>query len=400
MNLELLRELSLPGSSKILLLVIDGLGGLPNATGRSELEQANIPQLDRLAQESLCGLTMPVGYGVTPGSGPGHLALFGYDPERYTVGRGVLEALGVDFDLRSTDVAARGNFCTVDADGRITDRRAGRIGTAKSALLCEKLAQIKLPGVQAFVEPVRDHRFLLVLRGEGLSDRVSETDPQREGQRPLPMYALAPEAEATAKLLNQWIAEAEKVLYGHEPANMLTLRGIAKHPPMPSMVEACKFRGAAIAAYPMYRGLAKLVGMDVLKTGSTFAEEVETLKEHWNTYDFFFVHFKPADAAGEDGDFQAKMAALEEIDTYIDVLHSMQADVFMVAGDHSTPAVVAGHSWHPVPFLFHARNYGQADQAEGFNEKACSHGILGTFPAKEVLSLAMAHAGRLMKYGA
>jgi len=399
-NLELLRELSVPGSTKILLLVIDGLGGLPNASGRSELEQANIPQLDRLAQQSLCGLTMPVGYGVTPGSGPGHLALFGYDPEKYTVGRGVLEALGVDFDLQSTDVAARGNFCTVDANGQITDRRAGRIATKLSAPLCEKLSAIKLPGVEAFVEPVRDHRFLLVLRGPGLSDRVTETDPQREGEKPLPSRALAPEAETTAALLNQWVAEAAKLLRGHEPANMLTLRGIAKHPPMPSIVETCKFRAAAIAAYPMYCGLAKLVGMDVLKTGTTFADEVETLKSHWNDYDFFFIHFKRADAAGEDGDFQAKVSALEEVDTYIDALHAMQADVFMVAGDHSTPAIAAGHSWHPVPFLFHAKEYSQADQTEGFNEKACARGILGTFPAKEVLSLAMAHAGRLTKYGA
>jgi 2,3-bisphosphoglycerate-independent phosphoglycerate mutase len=399
-NLELLRELSVPNDTKILLLVIDGLGGLPNATGRSELEQAIIPQLDRLAQESLCGLTMPVGYGVTPGSGPGHLALFGYDPEQYTVGRGVLEALGIDFDLQSTDVAARGNFCTVDADGKITDRRAGRIPSAESAPLCERLRSIRLPGVQVFVEPVKDHRFLLVLRGEGLSDRVTETDPQREGKKPMLSRALAPAAEATASLINEWVAQAGKLLRDEPKANMLTLRGIAKHPPMPSIVETCKFRAAAIAAYPMYRGLAKLVGMDVIKTGATFADEVETLKQNWDKYDFFFIHFKRADAAGEDGDFQAKIAALEEVDTYIDELHALQADVFMVAGDHSTPAVVAGHSWHPVPFLCHATEFSQADQSEGFNEKACSRGVLGTLPAKEVLSLAMAHAGRLTKYGA
>ncbi len=400
MNLELLRELSVPNDTKILLLVIDGLGGLPNETGRSELEQANIPHLDRLAHDSICGLTMPVAYGVTPGSGPGHLGLFGYDPERYTVGRGVLEALGIDFDLQPSDLAARGNFCTVDEEGLITDRRAGRIATERSAPLCERLAQIRLPGVEVFVEPVRDHRFLLVLRGEGLSDRVTETDPQREGQTPLPVRALAPEADTTARLLNDWVAEAAKVLRNDAPANMLTLRGIAKRPSMPSILETCKFRAAAIAAYPMYRGLAKLVGMDVLSTGATFADEVETLKQRWNDYDFFFIHFKRADAAGEDGDFQAKIAALEEVDTYVDALHQMQADVFMVGGDHSTPAVVAGHSWHPVPFLFHARRFNQADQVEGFNEKACGRGVLGTFPAKEVLSLAMAHAGRLTKYGA
>ncbi len=400
MNLELLRELSIPGDTKILLLVIDGLGGLPNESGRSELEQAHIQRLDRLAQESLCGMTVPVAPGVTPGSGPGHLALFGYDPEEYTVGRGVLEALGIDFDLQSSDVAARGNFCTVDGEGKITDRRAGRIETKYSAALCARLASIKLPGVQVFVEPVKDHRFLFVLRGEGLSDRVTETDPQKVGAKPLLSRAIEPEAEPTAKLINEWVAQAQKLLRNEHPANMLTLRGIAKHPPMPSLPQICKFRAAAIAAYPMYRGLAKLVGMDVLKTGATFADEFATLKAAWDRYDFFFIHFKRADAAGEDGDFQEKVAALEEIDTYIDDLHDLQADVFIVAGDHSTPAVVAGHSWHPVPLLFHAKSFNPGDTTQGFNEKACATGSLGTFPAKEILSLAMAYAGRLTKYGA
>jgi 2,3-bisphosphoglycerate-independent phosphoglycerate mutase len=399
-DLELLRELSVPNDTKILLLVIDGLGGLPNEAGRSELEQANIPQLDRLAQESMCGMTIPVAYGVTPGSGPGHLALFGYDPIKYTVGRGVLEALGIDFDLQPQDVAARGNFCTVDDDGTITDRRAGRIASDRAAELCAMLREIDLPGVQAFVEPVREHRFLLVLRGEGLSDKLTETDPQREGQKPLPVRALAPEAEATASLLNRWIELAAQRLRGQQPANMLTLRGLAKHPPMPSIAEICKFRAAAIAAYPMYRGLAKLVGMEVLGTGSTFEDEVATLRESWDRYDFFFIHFKRADAAGEDGDFLAKMAALEEVDKHILSLHELQADVFMIGGDHSTPSVLAGHSWHPVPFMLHANTYARIDTTEGFNERACARGTLGTFPAKEALSLAMAHAGRLAKYGA
>ena len=400
MNLELLRELSVPGDSKIVLLVIDGLGGLPNESGRSELEQAHIPRLDRLAQESLCGMTLPVAVGVTPGSGPGHLALFGYDPEEYTVGRGVLEALGIDFDLQPQDIAARGNFCSVDSEGRITDRRAGRIPTAQSASLCERLAMTKLRDVQTFVEPVKDHRFLFVLRGEGLDDRVTDTDPQKAGVAPLASRALSAEAEPTAKLINDWVAQAQKALRDAPPANMLTLRGIAKQPPMPSLPEVCKLRTAAIAAYPMYRGLAKLVGMDVLRTGATFADEMATLKANWDKYDYFFIHFKRADAAGEDGDFQEKIAALEEIDAYIDDLHDLQADVFMVAGDHSTPAVVAGHSWHPVPFLFHAKNFNPGDPTPGFNEKACAQGILGAFPAKEVMSLAMAYAGRLTKYGA
>jgi 2,3-bisphosphoglycerate-independent phosphoglycerate mutase len=399
-DLDLLRELSVPNDTRILLLVIDGLGGAPNETGRSELEQAHIPHLDRLARESMCGLTVPVAAGVTPGSGPGHLALFGYDPLRYTVGRGVLEALGIDFDLQPADVAARGNFCTVDAEGRITDRRAGRIPTGQSAALCERLRRIEVPGVRIFVEPVRDHRFLLVLRGEDLSDELSETDPQREGAKPLPVRALAPAAERTAAALNDFIAQAQAELSGEQRANMLTLRGLAKRPTMPAITDVCKFRAAAIAAYPMYRGLARLVGMDVRKTGASFADEMATLRESWDAYDFHFIHYKPADAAGEDGDFQAKIRALEEIDEFVEDLHALQADVFMVAGDHSTPAVVAGHSWHPVPFLFHAREYARYDAVEGFNERACRHGVLGTFPAKDVLSLAMAHAGRLTKFGA
>lgn len=400
MELDLLRELSIPGDSKILMLVIDGLGGVPNEAGRSELEQAHVPHLDRLAQESLCGLTVPVAPGVTPGSGPGHLALFGYDPLKYTVGRGVLEALGIDFDLQPSDVAARGNFCTVDDEGKIIDRRAGRLPTEQNAETCALLREISIPGVQVFVEPVREHRFLLVLRGEGLSDRLTETDPQREGKEPLPVRALEPAAEPTAALLNEFIAQAKAKLAGRHPANMLTLRGLAKHPPMPSITETCKFRAAAIAAYPMYRGLAKLVGMTVLKTGTSFADEMETLRENWDAFDYFFIHYKPADSAGEDGDFQKKMRALEDIDAYIEDLHAMQADVFMIAGDHSTPSTVAGHSWHPVPFLLHAQSLTRHDATEGFNERACANGLLGTFPAKDVLSLAMAHAGRLAKYGA
>ena len=231
MDLDLLRELSIPNDTKILLLVIDGLGGLPDASGRSELEQANIPKLNRLAQQSLCGMTVPVAPGVTPGSGPGHLALFGYDPIKYKVGRGVLEALGIDFDLQPSDVAARGNFCTVDAAGNIIDRRAGRISTEENAARCELLRAITIPGVRVFVEPVREHRLLLVLRGEGLSDRLSETDPQREGVPPLPVRALDPDAEPTAQLFNEFVVQARSILSGQAPANMLTLRGLAKHPP-------------------------------------------------------------------------------------------------------------------------------------------------------------------------
>ena len=404
MGLDLIRQLAVPNDTKILLIVVDGMGGLPHPeTGRSELEAADTTHLDRFAAESACGLTIPVGYGITPGSGPGHLALFGYDPLRYLVGRGVLEALGIDFDLQPQDVAARGNFCTLDAAGRIVDRRAGRLPTVQNVALCEKLRQIELPGAQLFVEPVREHRFVLVLRPKGsskLSPEVSETDPQREGAAPLPATPLSKDAKSTADLVNNFVARARQHLNGASPANGLTLRGFARHPKMPAFPETFALRAGAVAVYPMYRGLAKLVGMTALATGSTYEDEIETLRKRWDEFDFFFVHYKAADSAGEDGDFERKIAALEAFDKAMPELQELGADVLMIAGDHSTPATVAGHSWHPVPFLLRSRWTAQADDVDGFNERACLRGSLGIFPASEVMPLAMAHAGRFTKYGA
>jgi 2,3-bisphosphoglycerate-independent phosphoglycerate mutase len=401
-DLSLIRQLAIPGETKIVLAVVDGLGGLEHPeTGRSELEAGNTNNLDRLAQDSSCGLTIPVGYGITPGSGPGHLALFGYDPLRYLVGRGVLEALGIDFDLQPQDVAARGNFCTLDDQGRITDRRAGRLATEQNAAICAKLRQIELPGVQVFVEPVREHRFVLVLRptsGE-LSDQISETDPQKEGKTPLPARALAGGAEKTAQLISGFVEKTGETIKDMSPANGLTLRGFAKHPKMPAFPETFGLRAAAVAVYPMYRGLAKLVGMTVLDTGTSYDDQLATLRDCWKEFDFFFVHYKYADSAGEDGNFEAKTAALEAFDRYVPALQDLGADVLIIAGDHSTPASMAGHSWHGVPFLLNAKN-ARRDDVDSFDERSCLHGALGTFPASEVMPLAMAHAGRFTKYGA
>jgi 2,3-bisphosphoglycerate-independent phosphoglycerate mutase len=400
MDLELAKELAVTNDSKIVLYVIDGLGGLPHPdTGRSELEAADTPHLDRLAADGICGLTVPVGAGITPGSGPGHLSLFGYDPYRFQVGRGVLEALGIDFDLQPQDVAARGNFCTVDEAGYVTDRRAGRISTDTCAELCDLLREIKLPGVELFVEPVREHRFLLVLRASGLDGRLSETDPQRLGVEPPLTEALAPEAESTASHVNQFIQESKRILASQHPANMLLLRGFSQHPSLPCFGDIFRMRAAAVAVYPMYRGLAKLVGMTILPTGVTLEDELETLQAHWEEFDFFFLHYKRADAAGEDGDFEAKIAALEAADAVIPGLREMEPEVLMAAGDHSTPSMLAAHSWHPVPFALCSR-WCRPDRTEEFNESACAAGALGTFPATEVMPLAMANARRLTKYGA
>lgn len=398
---RLISSLVVPDTTKILLLVLDGLGGLPlHPGGLTELETANTPHLDALAREGICGLHDPIGPGVTPGSGPSHLALFGYDPIKHQIGRGVLEVLGIGFDLQAGDMAARGNFCTVDDAGLITDRRAGRISTEKSTELVGLLRSIGLPDVQAFVEPVKDYRFALVLRGEDLTGPLTETDPQRLGVAPLPVKALRPEAERTAALFNQWIAQARGILADHHPANMVTLRGLDKNPGLPSMTEVYGLRSAAIAAYPMYRGAARLVGMDVLPTGESVEEEMETLKAHWADYDFFFVHLKKTDSAGEDGDFDRKVSSIEQADKVIGpTIQQLQPDVVVVTGDHSTPALLRSHSWHPVPVLLYSRHC-RSDEVQHFSERECARGALGRFPATEIMPLALANALRLTKFGA
>jgi len=398
--LDLIRSLVVENTTKIVLLSLDGLGGLPRPeTGRSELETARLPNLSALATASACGLIRHVAPGITPGSGPGHLGLFGYDPLAYQVGRGVLEALGIEFDLRGGDVAARGNFCTVDGAGLITDRRAGRIATDVCVRLTERLRAIRLPGIEVMVEPVKEHRFVLVLRGAGLSGRLSETDPQALGKAPLPVRGLEPGAARAAELVNTFIAEAGRRLADAAPANMILLRGFDQLPELPRFPEVYGLRAAAIAAYPMYRGLAKLVGMDVLKTGGTYAEEIATLREHWQAYDFFFVHYKDTDKAGEDGDFDAKVQALERFDAFVPAIRELGPDVLIVSGDHSTPSVLAAHGWQPVPALVWSRYCG-ADPVTAFTERACAAGTLGLIPAHHLMSIVMANALRLTKFGA
>ena len=396
---EELRGCYTSTSSKIVLLVVDGLGGLAHPDTRlSELETANIPNLDAMAQESACGLTTPVLPGVAPGSGPGHLALFGYDPLKHLIGRGALEALGIEVALQPGDVAARGNFCLVDGDGLLVDRRAGRIPTEFSAPLCERLDKIEIDGVQMDVFPVQDYRFVLRLRGEGLSELISETDPQVTGAAALPVKPLTPEAKRTAELVNEFVSQASKLLAEEERANMVLLRGFAQMPNLPPMNDAYQLNTAGIAAYPMYRGLAEVAGMKVIPTGRTFGDEVETLRQNFDNHDFFFIHYKPADAAGEDGDFDAKVKCLEDLDPFIPQIRELNPDVFLVAGDHATPAIMAAHSWHPVPFMLHSK-LTRGEGVPRFNERTCAQGSVGSILATQVMLLAMSHAGKLQKYG-
>ena len=399
---QLIQELREPNDTKIVLLVADGLGGLPlEPGGKTELETAATPNLDALAKDGVTGLSLPVLPGITPGSGPGHLGLFGYDPLEYRIGRGILEALGINFAVTNRDVSIRGNFCTLGADGKITDRRAGRPTTEKCVESVNKLRtiQLNIPGIEIFVEPVKEHRFVLVVRGDGLGDAVNDTDPQAVGVPPLASEGKDAASQKTAQVLNAFIAEARKVLADNGAVNGLTLRGAAGFPKIATFEEVYGLKAAALAVYPMYKGLARLVGMDILDAGQTLQTQVDTLKSVWDKYDFFFLHYKYTDSTGEDGNFPAKVQMIEKFDAIIPQVRALKPDVLIVTGDHSTPSKMQSHSFHPVPTLLWA-DICRTDGVTEFSESACLRGGLGQFEAKYLMMQAMAHAKRFGKYGA
>jgi 2,3-bisphosphoglycerate-independent phosphoglycerate mutase len=401
MDLSFLQDKIISGQTKIVMIIMDGLGGLPlEPGGKTELETAITPNLNSLAAQSELGLTVPVGPGITAGSGPGHLAIFGYDPIEYEIGRGALEALGVDFELGIKDVAARGNFCTVDTKGNLLDRRAGRLPTEISQELAKLLRTIKVEGVEFFIEPVKEHRFAFVIRGQGLGDALTETDPLKTGVPALKMHALRPDSEKTAICVNQFVDKARLLLANKQPANMILLRGFTKFPKIPMYQELFALNPAAIAVNGMYRGVARLAGMTILDLkGDTLIDEFSALEKNWNSFDFFYLHVKQTDTCGENGDFTGKVRVIEEVDAQIARLMALKPDVVIVGGDHSTPSVLKSHSWHPVPVLLYSK-YARGNGITEFGEQACTHGSLGILPAKAIMPIALAHAGRLAKYGA
>jgi 2,3-bisphosphoglycerate-independent phosphoglycerate mutase len=386
--------------TKILLVVMDGLGGYADAEHGTELEEATTPNLDALAREGITGLVEPVGPGITPGSGPGHLGLFGYDPEQFELGRGALSAAGLDVELHPGDVAARGNLATLDAAGDLTDRRAGRIPDPEARVVVDLLqSSVELPGIEVLFRHEREHRVLVVLRGPGLDPRLTDTDPQRIGVPPLVGEALDPEAKRTADLLAEVDAQVRAVLADQPKANVVLFRGFDTHRELPTFEQRSGLRAAAVAIYPMYRGIARLLGMDVLGQPPDLAAQLAILRESWDDYDYFFLHHKYTDSAGEDGDRPRKIAAIETLDAVVPDLRALGADVIAVSGDHSTPSQMAAHSWHPVPTLLWSAQCGR-DDVDQFGERWCLRGGLGIRPTKDLMAFMLANAGRLAKYGA
>src|SRR5512135_1087085 len=396
---KIARELSQTTDSKIVLLVMDGVGGLP-VNGKSELEAARKPNLDALAARAVCGVTDPVFMGITPGSGPAHLALFGYDPLKHQLGRGILEALGSGVEVGRNDLVARGNFATVK-EGLISDRRAGRIATEENARICAILNG-HLPvrgGVATKVFPGKEHRFVARFTAEGLSDALTDADPQKEGKAPVPATPHGPEAAKASGIVNRFIDDVAAVLEAEPKANAALLRGFSKFPSIPTMQELFKLRPAAIANYPMYKGLAKLLGMDVIQVGGETADLFDALEKNWDKHDFFYIHYKKTDSTGEDGKFEAKVAAIEALDPFIPRLLALKPDVLVVTSDHSTPAALKAHSWHPNPFMLVAATAG-VDDVAAYTERACAKGYLGRFRSISAMPLMLAHALKLQKYGA
>lgn len=387
---------------RIVLLVLDGLGGLPHPeTGLTELESARTPNLDRLARTAALGMQLPVAAGITPGSGPGHLSLFGYDPVEHNIGRGVLSALGVGFEIRPGDIAIRLNLATIDADGRITDRRAGRPKDDENRRLVQKLQEnVKAPaGVEVFFASEKEHRAVLILRGRQLSAELNDTDPQEEGVPPLPASARKPEAEETAQLLQGILDSAFDVLSDEQVANAILARGIDAYHPFPTFFERYMLRARAIAKYPMYRGVARLVGMDGARVPDSDAQTVDVLAQGFNEYEFHFVHFKAMDSRGEDGDFAAKAKAIEAVDELMPRIEALKPEVMLITGDHSTPSAMRAHSWHPVPVMITSQ-WTRPQPDATFGERSCARGELGMVRGRDLMTLALAHAGRLAKYGA
>uniref|UniRef100_A0A7V6CEH3 Probable 2,3-bisphosphoglycerate-independent phosphoglycerate mutase n=1 Tax=Thermodesulfobacterium geofontis TaxID=1295609 RepID=A0A7V6CEH3_9BACT len=407
--MDILKALLKKSDSKILLIVLDGIGDLPVKEGKTPLEVAKTPNLDILAKKSALGLHIPVDYGITPGSGPGHLGIFGYNPLKINIGRGVLEALGVGIELKETDVAIRGNFATVKYENGVpivVDRRAGRIPTEENRRLINYLSShiSKIEDAQVILKSGAEHRFVVVFRFphkvSSEVETINDTDPQAVGKMPLKPKGEGEIAERVSRIADTFSQKVAELLKNEPKANYALLRGFSVKPDLETFEEKFGLKACCIATYPMYKGLASLVGMKIIDfEGETIKEEIETLKREWQNFDFFFLHIKKTDSAGEDGNFEVKTKIIEEFDSFLPEILALNPSVLCITGDHSTPCILKAHSWHLVPVLIYSP-FVLGETSERFTEREALKGELGIFYAYKLMPLLLAHAGKLKKYGA
>ncbi len=400
-------------SGKGILIVCDGLGDL-REKGKTPLQAAKTPNMDRLAEHGACGLMHTIGRGIIPGSDTAHLQLFGYSTEKYYTGRGTFEALGVGIELEEGDVAFRCNFATVDEKMKILDRRAGRISTSFAKKLEQDFQNIEIDGAKVIFKASVEHRGALVLRGKGLSHKVGDTDPHSLTRllvsKPLEG---TPEAKKTAKILNEFTKLSHEKLNsnplneGRElPANILLSRGPGIFSKAPPMEEKFGIRSACVAGGALYKGVAKFVGMDILKVkGATGAKDTDlnskadAVVSALNEYDFVFLHIKATDSFSHDGDFGGKKKFIEKIDSEVlPKLMETGANI-MITGDHTTPCRIGDHSSHPTPFLMNGELV-RHDDIKKFDEFSCANGSLGHLFGKDVMNMMVSLMGKAHIYGA
>ena len=404
---------------KVVLVIIDGLGDRPisELKDQTPLEAANTPNLDYFATNGITGIMNAIDVGIRPGSDTSHLAIFGYDPETHYTGRGIFEAAGIGMELKKGDIALRGNFATVTEDLIIVDRRAGRIENVSK--LADALNGMKIDGVRFFVKAGVMHRAGVVLRGSNLSHMVSDNDPHEVGVKVKQVKALdnTEEAKFTASVINKFLEEAHKILKEHEvnkkrrkerllEANYILLRGASKLTHFEPFEKKYKLKACCIAGAGLYKGIAKVLGMDVLQVkGATGTANTDinakfiAAKKALAKYDFVFVHIKYADNYAEDGNVFGKLKFIEKIDDALIHLIGIKDTLIVITADHSTPCKLKAHSGDPVPIVMFGEGV-RTDKVKEFNERSCMQGGLGRIKGKDLMNEILNLIGKAKLYGA
>ena len=399
----------------VILLIMDGLGDRPNEIfdNKTALQYSYKPNMDFLAEHGVTGLMSPVSYGIRSGSDTSHLSILGYRPEDYYTGRGPFEAMGLGIDLKPGDIAFRANYASVVND-MVVDRRAGRIRDTND--LSKKL-ETEINGIKIIMKSGVEHRAALVLRGDNLSDKVSDTDPHGVNSKPLNTSPLDDNAKFTASIINKFLERSRKILNEHKinkdlisngklPANEILLRGAGKVPELPDFNIKYNLRAACISGTPLIRGIAKLAGFDIIdvdgmngRIDTNYKNIINSAMESLNKYNFILINIKGADIGGHDKKPEIKKYAIEETDRALkpfkDVLNNT---LIVITGDHSTPCSYGDHSGDPVPILFSTDGIIN-DDVKKFDELSVSHGYY-KIKSNDIMPLILSYSDRSEKYGA